>query len=151
MASTEIESSDSDSDESAEIQSLIESYKKGEFSKGDGDSEDDETFNTKRKQDQKKKQKKMRTKPKNGGKAKKSRSHSLDYLKQRISELVKLFEEHGLFIPPAESLSEKGKVWSSRIYGADKKKQRKNTERVLLEDRIEQLEYCLTEQHGISV
>lgn len=147
MASTEIESSDSDSDESAEIQSLIESYKKGELSTGGGGSEDNE----KRKHDQKKKKKKIHTKTKKGGKPKKSHSHSLDYLKQRISELVKLFEEHGHFIPPAESLSEKGKVWSSRIYGADKKKQRKNTERVFLEDRIEQLEYCLTEQHGISV
>jgi len=72
-------------------------------------------------------------------------------LKQRVSDLMNIFEEHGLWIPPPDSLSEKGKVWSSRIYGADKKQQRKNAERMLVEDRIAQLEYCLQEKHGISM
>ena len=72
--------------------------------------------------------------------------HSLDYLRQRVTALMEIFEKLGLWIPPQESMSEKGKVWSSRNYGADKKRQRKNAERQLLEDRIQQLEKCLEEK-----
>jgi len=82
---------------------------------------------------------------------KKKKQRSLDHLKEHVSKLMITFEEHGLFIPLPESMSEKGKVWSSRIYGADKKRQRKNTERQLVENRIEQLEFCLNEKHGIGV
>ena len=110
--------------------------------------DDDDTASNSRRKDNRKKRHSHHKKARN--KQQKNNSHSLDHLKQRISDLVNTFEEQGLFIPPAGSMSEKGKVWSSRIYGADKKRQRKNTERLLLEDRIEQLEYCLHEQHGIS-
>lgn len=84
-------------------------------------------------------------------KKKKKKQHSLDHLKEHVSNLMTTFEEHGFFIPLPESMSEKGKVWSSRIYGADKKRQRKNAERQFLEDRIDQLELCLNETHGLSV
>ncbi len=67
------------------------------------------------------------------------KKHSLDHLKQRVSVLLAVYEQHALFIP-APDLA-KGKVWSSRNYGQDKKKLRKNTERAfLVESRIPQLE-----------
>lgn len=43
----------------------------------------------------------------------------------------------------------KGKVWSNRNYGADKKRQRKQNEKQMLETRIVQLERVLREEHGI--
>uniref|UniRef100_A0A7R9WEG9 Uncharacterized protein n=1 Tax=Pseudictyota dubia TaxID=2749911 RepID=A0A7R9WEG9_9STRA len=79
----------------------------------------------------------------------KTKQHSLDHLRRRVSDLMALYEERGLFVPLPESLSERGKVWSSRNYGADKKRQRKNAERQLLQDRIEQLERFLSEEHGV--
>ena len=127
--------SDGDSDESAEIQSLIDSYCNEDI------DEDDESNNRKT-------VKKKHTKPK---KKKKGKQNSLDHLRERVTELMTIFEDKGLFIPLPPSLSEKGKVWSSRIYGADKKRSRKNAERHLIEDRIEQLEYVLKEEHGIDI
>mmetsp|Transcript_12234 Transcript_12234/g.16000 ORF Transcript_12234/g.16000 Transcript_12234/m.16000 type:complete len:212 (-) Transcript_12234:48-683(-) len=80
-------------------------------------------------------------------KKKKSKSqHSLDHLKQQVSNLMGFFEEHGWFIPmPDDSTS--GKVWSNRMYGADKKKQRKQNERQMLECRIIQLATVLKDDH----
>lgn len=43
-----------------------------------------------------------------------------------------------------------GKVWSNRNYGADKKRQRKQSERVMLEARIQQLETVLKDEHGVG-
>mmetsp|Transcript_5293 Transcript_5293/g.15395 ORF Transcript_5293/g.15395 Transcript_5293/m.15395 type:complete len:132 (-) Transcript_5293:176-571(-) len=83
-------------------------------------------------------------------KRRRQRQHSLDHLTQRVSDLMSIYEERGLFVPLPESQSEKGKVWSNRNYGADKKRQRKNAERQLLLDRVGQLERCLKEEHGIA-
>lgn len=80
-------------------------------------------------------------------KNRKKQQHSLDHLRQRVSELMAVFEGRGYFIPQPDSM--KGKVWSSRIYGADKKRQRKNAEREMLESRIEQLENHLKDEYGI--
>ena len=44
----------------------------------------------------------------------------------------------------------KGKVWSNQNYGADKKRQRKQNEREMLEARIVQLESVLRNQHGLD-
>eukprot|EP00808_Paulinella_micropora_P010494 g54337.t1 len=68
----------------------------------------------------------------------KGRTHSLQHLKQRVSALLTLYEQNGLYIPTPDM--PKGKVWSNRNYGADKKSQRKNAERSMLEPRIAQLE-----------
>lgn len=126
--------SSEESDESAEIQSLIDDYSKNEV---ETESQTSKTAKKKRKN--------------NKNNKKNSKQHNaLDHLRERITELMTVFEDNGLFIPPPESLSEKGKVWSSRIYGADKKRQRKHAERQLLEDRLQQLEQCLLEQHGIA-
>lgn len=128
---------DSDSDESAEIQSLIDSYCNEDI------DQDDKSNSIKTIKDKK------NNKPKK--KRKKGKQNSLDHLRERVTELMTIFEDKGLFIPLPPSLSEKGKVWSSRIYGADKKRSRKNAERHLLEDRIEQLEHVLQEEHGIDI
>jgi len=81
---------------------------------------------------------------------KKSKSqHSLDHLKQQVSNLMKTFEVYGWFIPMPDndSTSAGNKVWSNRMYGADKKKQRKQNERQMLECRIVQLETVLRDDH----
>lgn len=68
---------------------------------------------------------------------------------------MSIFETNGWFIPVLESMphnhetDKKGKVWSNRNYGADKKRQRKNCERQMLEARIEQLESVLRIEHGV--
>ena len=89
--------------------------------------------------------------------------HSLDYLRQRASFLMSIFEEKGWFIPlpepPAASISnskddagsKKGKVWSNRNYGADKKRQRKQGEKQMLDARISQLEAVLADEHGMTL
>jgi hypothetical protein len=67
--------------------------------------------------------------------------HSLDRMKQRVSALMALFQAYGVFLPaPDTSMSTKGKVWSSRNYGQDRKRQRKRTERDFVRARIAQLE-----------
>jgi hypothetical protein len=89
--------------------------------------------------------------------------HSLDSLRQRVSHLMRIFEEQGWFVPMPDSngksnqqqinntkKSGAGKVWSNRNYGADKKRQRKQSERVMLETRILQLETVLNEEHGVK-
>jgi hypothetical protein len=138
--------SDSDeSDESAEIKNLISSFRQGLKQEGDEAAIESDTGKRKgRKKNSNNKRTTNRQKPP-------PKKKSLDHLKQRVSELMDIFEEHDLWIPPPNALSEKGKVWSSRIYGSDKKKQRKNTERMLVEDRIAQLETCLQEEHGLSL
>ena len=45
--------------------------------------------------------------------------------------------------------SKKGKVWSNRNYGQDKKRQRKDNERRMIEGRIVQLECILRNEHGM--
>ena len=45
--------------------------------------------------------------------------------------------------------SKKGKVWSNRNYGQDKKRQRKESERRMIEGRIIQLECILQNEHGM--
>ena len=139
--------------------------------------------NKKNPREKHRKQQKKNRKKKNNQK----QQHSLDHLRERVSELMSIYEEKGLFIPLPESSSSttsssttsdcsddhddggssihsmtttttttttktkkmnkknegKGKVWSSRNYGADKKRQRKNVERQLLESRIKQLEQQL--------
>mmetsp|Transcript_11502 Transcript_11502/g.16872 ORF Transcript_11502/g.16872 Transcript_11502/m.16872 type:complete len:128 (+) Transcript_11502:37-420(+) len=83
-------------------------------------------------------------------KNRKKQQHSLDHLRQRVSELMGVFEARGYYIPQPDNCGNKeGKVWSSRIYGADKKRQRKNAEREMLKDRIEQLENHLEVEHGV--
>ena len=74
---------------------------------------------------------------------------------------MSVFEENGWFIPLPESSSsgqsnskditsnKKGKVWSNRNYGADKKRQRKQSERQLLDARVAQLEKVLEDEHGV--
>mmetsp|Transcript_25384 Transcript_25384/g.38392 ORF Transcript_25384/g.38392 Transcript_25384/m.38392 type:complete len:140 (-) Transcript_25384:611-1030(-) len=84
--------------------------------------------------------------------------HSLDTMRQRVSHLMSIFEENGWYIPMPDSTaphqinntkkSSGGKVWSNRNYGADKKRQRKQSERVMLETRIQQLEAVLKDEHG---
>jgi hypothetical protein len=87
--------------------------------------------------------------------------HSLDNLRHHISHLMSIFETNGWFIPiptsphsgePHEDRHRhtRGKVWSNRNYGADKKRQRKQSERQLLEVRIEQLEHFLRDEHGMA-
>ena len=83
-------------------------------------------------------------------KKKKSKSqHSLDHLKQQVSNLMGIFEVYGWFIPMPDndSTSAGNKVWSNRMYGSDKKKQRKQNERQMLECRIVQLETVLRDDH----
>jgi hypothetical protein len=91
--------------------------------------------------------------------------HSLDSLRQRVSHLMRIFEEQGWFVPMPDSNNSRsisdqqqinntkksgaGKVWSNRNYGADKKRQRKQSERVMLESRILQLEMVLKDEHGV--
>lgn len=85
--------------------------------------------------------------------------HSLEYLRERISELMSIYEENGWFIPLPETFADqnddsnkkKGKSWSNRNYGADKKRQRKQTERSMLENRIEQLEKVLVDEQGMDL
>ena len=86
-------------------------------------------------------------------KKKNSRNHNgngIDGLRGVVSELIQQCEDRHLFVPPPASETDTGKVWSSRIYGADKKQQRKRTERRLLEARIVQLEKYLQEQDSIT-
>ncbi len=93
--------------------------------------------------------------------------HSLDHLRQRVSHLMSIFEEKGWFIPMPDlsnkssisddhddnqqntKKSSSGKVWSNRNYGADKKRQRKASDRFILESRIRQLETVLKDDHGV--
>lgn len=72
--------------------------------------------------------------------------HSLDHMRQRVSELYSVFETNGWFVPLPDPTS--NKVWSNRNYGADKKRQRKHQERHLLESRVAQLETVLREEHS---
>ncbi len=91
--------------------------------------------------------------------------HSLDTMRQRVSHLMSIFEDNGWFIPMPDSNHNQstitsdqqqsknskkngGKVWSNRNYGADKKRQRKQSERVILEARIQQLEAVLKDEHS---
>ena len=66
-------------------------------------------------------------------------------------------ETNGWFIPVLESMphnhktDKKGKVWSNRNYGADKKRQRKQTERQSIEGRIAQLENVLRDEHDMEL
>lgn len=124
-----------ESDESTEIQSFIDIH-----------SKEDESSRLDKREIQSNRNSNNRKK-----RHKKSKQNSLDHLRQRVTELMRIFEDRGIFLPPPESLSEKGKVWSNRNYGADKKRQRKNAERQLLINRIEQLELCLKEKHGLDV
>ncbi|CAJ1964610.1 unnamed protein product [Cylindrotheca closterium] len=90
------------------------------------------------------------TSTKSGKRRKRKKKLSMDDLKRKVSELMQIFEEHGIFVPPPESTNgQKNKVWSNRNYGADKKRQRKNAERELIEARIVQLESCLKSDHGL--
>mmetsp|Transcript_18299 Transcript_18299/g.33444 ORF Transcript_18299/g.33444 Transcript_18299/m.33444 type:complete len:128 (-) Transcript_18299:60-443(-) len=111
-------------------------------------------------------QRKIKRRNKNKNKSKSQ--HSLEHLRQRVSHLMSIFEEHGWFIPLPGDLStaptsgnndndnhnnngnnKKGKVWSNRNYGADKKRQRKQSEGKMLEVRIAQLETVLEDKHGM--
>ena len=73
------------------------------------------------------------------------RPNSLGHLKQRVRALLEIYEAHDICIPAPHMV--KGKSWSSRIYGQDRKKQRKGVERrVLVESRFPQLEAGLHAQ-----
>ncbi len=74
----------------------------------------------------------------------KGRVSSLQQLKFRVTELLLLYERYGLFIPPSEFA--KGKVWSSRNYAKDKKRQKKIAERDFVVRRIAQLTADLVEK-----
>ena len=76
--------------------------------------------------------------------------HTLDHMRQKVSELMHVFDENGWFLPLPETTTNDKKVWSNRNYGADKKRQRKNQERLLLEARIIQLEAVLREEHSYN-
>ncbi|KAL3938867.1 MAG: hypothetical protein SGBAC_006306 [Bacillariaceae sp.] len=78
-----------------------------------------------------------------GKRRKRKKKASIDDLKRNVSELMQMFDEHGIFVPLPDSTNGQQKNWSNRNYGADKKRQRKNAERELLEARIIQLEQCL--------
>ena len=93
-----------------------------------------------------KRQHKKRGKP---GKAKSQ--HSLDHLSTRVSELLSIFESKGWYIPLPDSDEKKGKQWSNRNYGADKKRQRKANERQMIEARIQQLERVLRDEYDYSM
>ena len=80
----------------------------------------------------------------------KQKKKSLDDLQQRVSQLYDIFEHHGLFVPLPDSTDSQRKTWSNRNYGADKKRQRKNAQRDLLQARIQQLEHCLKNEHNIN-
>ena len=109
---------------------------------------------------------------------KKHKQHSLEHLKQKVTHLMSIFEKNGWYIPlpnsHAESIletsiargeregidpiittnkvkkqSKKGKVWSNRNYGQDKKRQRKENERRMIEGRIIQLERVLRNEHNM--
>jgi len=102
--------------------------------------------------------------------ARKSKQHpnTMEHLRQRVTNFMSIFEEHGWFIPLPESVSSsshttsiegkhdnnkkggRGKVWSNRNYGADKKRQRKQSERQILEGRIAQLERILRDEYGVE-
>ena len=89
-------------------------------------------------------------------------------MRQRVSHLMSIFEENGWFIPMPDSNSTQnttsssnqhqmknakkngGKVWSNRNYGADKKRQRKQSERIMLETRIRQLESVLRDEYSVE-
>ena len=115
------------------------------------------TTNTTRSQ-----QRKLKRQSRKKGKSKSQ--HSLEHLRQRVSHLMSLFEKNGWFIPlPDYDYSQnnhdqqqqsknnkKGKVWSNRNYGADKKRQRKHSEKEMPEARIAQLENVLQHQHGVN-
>ena len=94
-------------------------------------------------------QRKNKRRSKKNKKKKSKSQHSLDHLKQQVSTLMRIFEEYGWFIPMPDndSTSAGNKVWSNRMYGADKKKQRKQNERQMLECRIVQLETVLRDDH----
>jgi len=77
--------------------------------------------------------------------------HTLDHMRQRVSELMHVFDEKGWFLPLPETTTNDKKVWSNRNYGADKKRQRKNQERLLLEARIIQLEAVLREKYSYNL
>ena len=77
--------------------------------------------------------------------------HTLDHMRQKVSELMNVFDENGWFLPLPETTTNDKKVWSNRNYGADKKRQRKNQERLLLEARIIQLEAVLRETHSYNL
>ena len=109
-------------------------------------------------------QKKLKRRNNKRGKPPRSRSqHSLEYMRQRVSHLMSVFEENDWFIPLPESSTttfgqsngknnnskKTGKVWSNRNYGADKKRQRKQSERQLLDAHIAQLERVLEDEHGV--
>jgi len=79
---------------------------------------------------------------------KKKKQHSLEHLHKRVSDLMAELEQQDLFIPLPDEPKEKGKVWSNRNYGQDKKKQRKAAERHFLEQRIAQLEAYMTENNA---
>ena len=79
----------------------------------------------------------------------KPRQHSLEHVRKRVTYLMSIFEEHGWFIPLPDNTND-GKVWSNRNYGADKKRQRKQNERQMIEERITQLEKVLKVQHGMD-
>ena len=146
-------SSNDDFDSDDEIESLISNFKE----KIDQEEEDIRNNSSKGgaggKKKKGKKNSNKNTSAANGGKKQRhgGNKHGINHLKQRVSELMKIFEDNDLFIPPPVSMSEKGKVWSSRIYGADKKNSRKNAERLLVEERISQLENCLTNEHKINL
>lgn len=127
----------------------------------DGNNEDDAsalTSGTARSQQRQRKLKRQHRK----GKSKSQ--HSLEHLRQRVSHLMSIFENQGWFIPLPESTTsisnqnksnknsseKKGKVWSNRNYGADKKRQRKQSEKQTVEARIAQLEAVLKDEHGMT-
>ena len=131
---------DEDSDNSiSELFEGVENIKLVE-QKVSGDDTTTLTSGTTRSQQRKLKRQSKKDKP---------RQHSLDYLRQRVTHLMSIFEEHGWFIPLPESTNDK-KVWSNRNYGADKKRQRKQNERQMIEERIAQLEKVLKDEHGIE-
>ena len=144
-------SNDDDFDSDDEIESLISNFKE----KIDQEEEEDiRNSSNKGGAGGKKKKNSKKNTFADGGKMQRrhgGNKHGINHLKQRVSELMKIFEDNDLFIPPPVSMSEKGKVWSSRIYGADKKNSRKNAERLLVEERISQLENCLTNEHKINL
>ncbi len=74
------------------------------------------------------------------------RPNELQILKERVSELLNVFEEKGVAVPLVEE--ETRKAFRTRGAGnaQDKKKERKKNERQLLQKRVDQLESTLKEK-----
>ncbi len=71
---------------------------------------------------------------------------NIEGMRKRVSELIHVLEQRGIAIPVPDF--ETGKPFKTRTAGAagDKKREKKNNERLFLQRRIEQLEKAVGER-----